>query len=386
MMIAQVHPNGTLKLLSTGYADSGGMKKGIVVGLDEASASIRKAAEEAEQKSNISVDWVTVGASGDHFHSYNSRAAIPVDGNRQEVTAKHMEQVINAAVQSIPIPADREAIHILPQEFILDDNGGIQNPVGLYGSRLDVKIHVVTCPSTLNQNLINAVNRAQMRVGNVVLQPLASAEAVLTKDERELGTTIIDIGGGTTDIAIFHKNAVQFTKALPVGGANFTRDLSIGLQTPMEEAERIKKSVGTVIPEKIQDHEMVDVPGIGTHASRSVSRKVICGILRDRAAELLDLTRDQLWKALGSERLTGGVVLTGGGSVLDGMVELTRETLGIPVRQGVARGVEGLTEELLHPVYATAIGLTLYGGGQAEYRKRNPGKSSGLPWILSKIL
>lgn len=385
MMIAQAHSDGSLKVISTGYANSAGLKKGVVVDLDEAAASIRKAADEAEAKSNTSVDWVTVSAAGDHFQSYNSRGAITIEGNRQEVTPEAMAQVIRAA-QSIDIPPDREVIHVLPQEFVLDDQGGIQNPVGLYGSRLDVNVHVVTCQSALNQNLINAVNRAQMRVKKVILQPLASAEAVLTKDERELGTAVIDIGGGTTDIAIFLRNAVQFTRVIPVGGAHFTRDLAIGLQTPMEDAERIKREHGTLLTEKIEDQETVDVPGMGTRAARSVARKVACEILRDRAAELLELIRDEIRKAMGNERLIAGVVVTGGGSMLDGMVELMQETLRMPVRQGLPLGVSGLTNELSHPVYATAIGLTLFGAEEAGYRKRTVAKNNNSPGFFGRIL
>jgi len=385
MMIARAHPDGGIEVLSTGYANSGGLKKGVVVDLDEAAASIRKAADEAESKSGISVDWVTVGAAGDHFQGFNSHGAITIEGNHQEVTAEETAQVIRAA-QSIPIPPDREIIHVLPQEFFLDDHGGIQNPIGLFGSRLDVNIHVVTCQSSLNQNLINAVNRAQMRVRKVILQQLASAEAVLTKDERELGTVVIDIGGGTTDIAIYIKNAVQFTKVLPVGGAHFTRDLAIGLQTPMEEAERIKKESGTLLTERIQDGESVLVPGMGTRAARSVPRQLVCRILRDRAVELLELIKDQLWKAVENERLIAGIVLTGGGSMLDGMLELTEESLGMPVRQGLPLGVRGLTEELSHPVYATAIGLILFGAEEAGHHKKNVGKSNGTPGFFNRIL
>jgi cell division protein FtsA len=385
MMIARAHSDGSLEVLSTGYANSAGLKKGVVVDLDEAAASIRKAAEEAENKSGISVDWVTVGAAGDHFQGFNSHGAISIEGNHQEVTAEAMAQVIRAA-QSIPIPPDREVIHVLPQEFFLDDHGGIQNPVGLSGSRLDVNIHVVTCQSSLNQNLINAVNRAQMRVKRVILQQLASAEAVLTKDERELGTAVIDIGGGTTDIAIFIKNAVQFTKVMPVGGTHFTRDLAIGLQTPMEDAERIKKESGTLLTERILSDETVLVPGMGTRAARSVPRKVICEILRDRATELLELIKDQLWKAVENERLIAGVVVTGGGSMLDGMIELTEETLGLPVRQGLPLGVRGLTEELAHPVYATSIGLALFGADEAGFRKQSAGKTNSTPGFFNRIL
>jgi cell division protein FtsA len=275
---------------------------------------------------------------------------------------------------------------VLPQEFFLDDHGGIQNPVGLFGSRLDVNVHVVTCQSALNQNLINAVNRAQMRVKKIVLQQLASAEAVLTRDERELGTAVIDVGGGTTDIAIFLRNAVQFTKVLPVGGAHFTRDLAIGLQTPMAEAERIKKESGTVLTERISEGEMVEVPGIGTRGARAVSRKVVCEILRDRAVELLELVRDQIWRAGEGERLVTGVVLTGGGSMLDGMLEITEETLGMPARQGLPLGVQGLTNGLSHPVYATAIGLALFGAEEAGLRKNRPGKANSTPWLFNKIL
>jgi cell division protein FtsA len=385
MMIARAHSDGGLEMLSTGYANSSGLKKGVVVDLEEAAASIRKAADEAEAKSGISVDWVTIGAAGDHFQSFNSHGAVTIEGVHQEVTAVEMEQVIRAA-QSIPIAPDREVIHVLPQEFFLDDHGGITNPVGLFGSRLDVNIHVVTCQSAQNQNLINAVNKAQMRVKKVILQQLASAEAVLTKDEKEMGTAVIDIGGGTTDIAVFIKNTVQFTKVLPVGGAHFTRDLAIGLQTPMEDAERIKKESGTVLTERTLDGEAVVIPGMGTRSARSVSRRAICDILRDRAMEVLELIRDQLWKAVENERLIAGVVLTGGGSMLDGMLELTEETLGMPVRQGLPLGVRGLTEELSHPVYATSVGLTLFGAEEAGYRKKSVGKTNGSSGLFGKIL
>ena len=384
-MIARAHSDGGLEVLSTGYANSSGLKKGVVVDLEEASASIRKAADEAESKSGISVDWVTIGAAGDHFQSFNSHGAVTIEGNHQEVTAEEMEQVIRAA-QSIPIPPDREVIHVLPQEFFLDDHGGIINPVGLFGSRLDVNIHVVTCQSAQNQNLINAVNRAQMRVKKVILQQLASAEAVLTRDERELGTAVIDIGGGTTDIAVYIKNAVQFTKVLAVGGSHFTRDLAIGLQTPMEDAERIKKESGTVLTERTLEGEAVVIPGMGTRAARSVSRRAICDILRDRAVEILELIKDQLWKAVENERLIAGIVITGGGSMLDGMLELTEETLGLPVRQGLPLGVRGLTEELSHPVYATSVGLALFGAEEAGYYKKNIGKTNGSSGFFGKIL
>jgi cell division protein FtsA len=385
MMIARIRSDSCLELISTGYSNSRGLKKGVVIDLEEAAASIRKAADEAELKSNISVDWVTVGAAGDHVQSFNSHGAITIDGNHQEVSAQDMAQVIQAA-QSIPIPPDCEIIHVLPQEFFLDGHGGIQNPVGLYGSRLDVNIHVVTCRSALNRNLINAVNRAQMRVKKIVLQQLASAEAVLTSDEKELGTVVIDIGGGTTDMAVFVKNAVQFTKALPVGGAHFTRDLAIGLQTPLEDAERIKKETGTVLTERVFEDEAVVVPGMGTRAARSVPRGMVCEILRDRAVELLELVKDQIWKPMENRQLIAGVVITGGGSMLDGMLELAEDTMNLPVRRGLPLGVQGLTQELSHPIYATAIGLALFGAEESGHRKTNRGKANSSPWLFNRIL
>lgn len=385
MLITRKLRDGGLEMISTGYSNSNGLNKGVVVDLNEAAASIRKAADEAELKANTSVDWVMLGATGDHFQSFNSRGAITIEGRHQEVRAEEMSQVINAA-QSVSIPPDREIIHVLPQEFFLDGRGGILNPTGLFGSQLDANIHIVTCQTALNQNLINAVNRAQMRVKKVILQPLASAEAVLAKDEKELGIAVIDIGGGTTDIVIFQKNAVQFTKVLPVGGSNFTRDLAIGLQTPIEDAERIKKESGTVLTERVMSDDTVLVPGMGTRSTRSIPRKMICGILRDRAVEILELAGDQIRKATGNDHLIAGIVITGGGSTLDGMLELSEEVLNMPVRQGLPRGIRGLPDELSHPVYSTVVGLALFGSDETEKQKKLLGKTNNSQRFLNKIL
>ena len=385
MMIARAFADGSLELLGTGYSNSSGLKKGIVVDLERAGASIRKAVDEAESAAGISVERVVVGAAGDHFESFNSHGAVTIERNSQEVSAEDMAQVIQAA-KSVAIPPNREIIHVLPQEFFLDDHGGILNPVGLTGSRLDVNIHVITCESALNQNLINAVNRAQMRVEKIYLQQLASAEAVLTPDERELGTVVIDIGGGTTDIAVFMQNAVQFTSVLPVGGAHFTRDLAVGLQTAMEDAERIKKELGTVLTERVSEEESTQVLGIGTHAAHPVSKKLVCEILRARGLELLELVKEQVWRVKENERLIAGIVLTGGGSMLEGMWELTEEILEMPVRQGIPLGVEGLTHDLSHPVYATAIGLAKFAAEEVGFPKKKSSKSNNTNWFFNRIL
>ena len=383
MVIVREQPDGGLELISSGRAESRGLSKGIVVNLDDAAIAIRKAAGDAEKKVSVSADWFRLGAWGEHFQSCNSRGSITVEGERQEVASELTSQVITAA-QSLVIPPDREIVHVLPQEFFLDGQGGIKNPVGLFGSQLDVNIHIVTCQSALIQNLINAVNRAEMRVQKVIAQPLATAEAVLTDDEKEFGAAMVDIGAGTTDIVVFQRNAMRLTKILPVGGHSFTRDLAIGLQTPIEEAERIKKVSGTVLTERIDEEESIVVPGIGTRPQRTVERKIVCDILRARAIELIELIDDQIRAATAGSPLGTGVVITGGGSMLDGITELTEEFLGMPARRGLPMGIQGLSDELTHPEYATAVGLTLFGAGGSMFGPST--KKRGIQWFLGKAL
>ncbi|HSW39982.1 MAG TPA: cell division protein FtsA [Acidobacteriota bacterium] len=385
MMVGKAHRDGGVELVGTGYSESKGLSKGVVVNLDEAAASIRKAADEAELKSGISINWVTVGAAGDHFKGINSRGALSIEGKRQEVTAEDIAQVISAA-QAVPVAPDREIVHVLAQEFFLDDRGGIMDPEGLYGSRLAVNVHLITGQIALNQNLINAVTRANLGIRKVVFQQLASAEAVLTRDERELGAMLIDIGGGTTDIAVYSHNAVQFTRVLPVGGAHFTRDLAIGLRTSIDDAERIKKESGTVLTERVSADKTILIPGISARSERSVSQNEVCTILRDRAAEILELVGDQIRKTLNSRHMPVGVVLTGGGSLLDGIVELTEDLLGMPARQGLPMGIRGLPEELSHPVYSTALGLALMEAEHAGYRGKKKGKKNSPAWLFNRIL
>jgi len=385
MIIARAAGERGVELVSTGYAHSEGLKKGVVVDLDEAAASIRRAAEEAELKSGVSVDWVTVGVSGDHVQSFNCHGAVSVEGKNHEVTQGDVQQVIHAA-QTIPIPPDREIIHVLPQEFFLDNRGEITNPVGLTGSRLDVNVHVVTSEAALIQNLVNAVNRSEMRVKKLVLQQLASAEAVLTPDEKELGVAVVDIGGGTTDLALLSRRSVRFTSVLPVGGEHFTRDLAIGLRTPLEEAERIKKEHGTVSSAGVAADESVEIPGVGTRPPRTLGRSVVSRILRDRAAEVLQLVRGEIDRSGCRAQLTSGAVFTGGGSLLDGLQEFAEEILEMPVRQGLPQGVGGLTADLAHPVYATAVGLAMHGAqGDADGTRRRTQASSS-SWSLNRLL
>lgn len=384
MVTARRLADGGLELISSGRAESRGLSKSIVVNLDEAAAAIRKATDEAEKKAGIPVSSVRLGAGGDHFQSFNSRGAVTVTGERQEVNWNLTSQVI-AASQSLVIPNDREIRHVLTQEFFLDGQGGIKNPVGLFGSQLDVSVHIITCQSSLIQNLINAVNRAEMHVQKVIAQPLAAAEAVLTKDEKELGVAMIDIGGGSTNIAVLQQNAVRFTTIMPIGGNSFTRDLAIGLQTPLEDAERIKKSSGTVSFKTAGSDDPVEVPGLGARPSRTVTRKAVSDILCARATELLELIDERLRQVTDGSPLVAGVVITGGGSKLDGITERAEEILDMPARRGLPMGLKGLSDELLQPEFAAAVGLTLFNTENAMIAPQ-PGRiqrfvSNYLPWV-----
>jgi cell division protein FtsA len=384
-VVARIRSDGRIDVLGSGYARSAGLKKGIVVDLERAAGAIRKAAQEAERKSKHSVDWVTVGVSGDHIESLNCHGAVSISGKHHEVSAEDVAQVIKAA-QTAAIPPERQVIHVLPQEFFLDSRGDIHNPVGLTGTRLDVDVHIVTCDSALTQNLINAVNKAQMRVRKLVLPQLASAQAVLTEDEKDLGTALIDIGGGTTDIALITRDALRYSAVMPVGGAHFSRDLAVGLRTALEEAERIKKEFGSVLVDDIATDDLIEVAGIATSKVRDVQRLALCQILRHRAVELLELAKDQIIRAGCRDPLVTGAVLTGGGSMLGGMLVLAEEFLGMPVRQGLPQGIPGLAEELVHPVYATAIGLAMFAIHDVGARRSHAGKTSTTPWLVSRFL
>lgn len=385
VVVVRVHADGGLEVLSSGYCTSAGIRKGTVVDVEESAAALRKAREEAELRSGRPVDWVTIGIIGDHVEGYNCHGAIPIEGKSRGVTAEDVAQVIQAA-QSIPLKPDREVIHVLTQEFILDNRGEIRNPVGLTGQRLDVNLHVVTCDSSLLQNLVNTVNRADMRVRKVFIQQLASTESVLSSDEKDLGAAVIDIGAGTTGIAIYGRNALRHTAFIPVGGENFTRDLAIGLRTPLEAAERIKRESGTVIVERIAADEVVEAPAVGSGEIRPLSRITACQILRDRAIELLELAREKMEQAGPTAQVVSGAVFTGGGSTLDGMVELAEEILRMPVRLGMPCGLMALSEELAHPSYAGAVGLAKLASQQGNDRKRPPNGSGSSTPLVQRFL
>jgi len=383
-MVARAHRDGRLEMVASGFSDSCGLAKGVIVNQAEVVASIRRAQEEVRSKSEIAADCVVAGISGNHVKSHTFRGVVPVQGRYSEVMAKDMENAIRAAL--IPLSPEREIIHVLPQEFFVDGNGGIRNPVGLTGSQLHVDLHVISCDSALSQSIINAANKAQIEVKRVILQSIASGEAVLTPEEKELGTAVIDIGGGTTDIAVFVKNSICFASVIPVGGAHFTRDLVEALHASREEAERVKVEFGSVLPEHAAPDETVLVQGLGMRGSWDLPRKKICEYLRARGAELLELVRGDILHSGTREKLVAGAVLTGGGSLMGGILEQAESILEMPVRLGLPMGFEGLKKELAHPIYACAVGLTIldaHNAAQPDFQNKPSSPASPIHKILS---
>ncbi len=358
LIMARSYNGGGLELIGSGYAESQGLSKGVIIDSIEVVNSIRRALDDLNLRSNIPVDCVVAGISGYHIKSHVFRGAVPVEGKHCEVTIKDVQNALRAA-QSIPLSEERDVIHVIPKDFVLNSRGGIINPVGLAGSQLNVDLHVISCDSALNQSLINAANKAQLEVKRTVLQSVASGEAVLTREEKEIGTVVIDIGGGTTDIAIFVNNSTHYVSVIPVGGTHFTLDLVAGLQTSRKEAERIKIELGSVLPERIAEDEMIDVEGLGMRGTYDFPRNVICKYLRARGAELFELVKKDILDSGLRANLMAGAVLTGGGSAMDGIAELAENILEMPVRRGFPMGLQGQPEELAHPSYACGIGLTM---------------------------
>ncbi len=366
LLMACLHHNGRLEMLASGSSPTRGLAKGIVMDLAEVVDSIRHVVEEVESKTDISVDSVVVGISGSHIMGHNFSGSIEIKGKHGEVTAKDMQSAVRAA--SIPLSQEREIIHILPIEFWLNGQGGIKNPVGLTGPQLRIKLHVVSCDSALSQSLVNAANKARVKVRRIILHSIASSEAVLTPEEKELGSAVIDIGCGTTDIVVYAKDSICHTSVLPVAGFHFTNDLVEALHTSREEAERIKIEFGTVLPEQIEPEETVGIQELGTRETRSFPRKEVCQYLYDRGAELLELIKNEMFKSVARDRFIAGAVLTGGASRMEGMIELAERILEMPVRPGIPVGFEGLTGDLEHPAYSCVVGLIIL----EACKERNP--------------
>jgi cell division protein FtsA len=354
-----------VEIVGIGTHPSRGLRKGVVVDIDATVDSIKRAVEEAELMADCEITSVYAGIAGGHISGMNSHGIVAVkDG---EVRASDLRRVIDAA-KAVAIPMDREVIHVIPQEFVIDGQDGIREPLGMSGVRLEAKVHIVTAAVTSAQNIVKCANKAGLNVVDIVLEPLASAEAVLTDDERDLGVCLIDIGGGTTDVAVFADGSIKHTAVLGLGGYHLTNDVAVGLRTPFEDAERIKLRFGVASARYLASDDVITVPSVGGRRPREMSRKLLCEIIEPRADEMLSLVRQEIARAGLESRIPSGVVLTGGCAALEGMHELAEEVFQVPVRIGVPSRVEGLKDVVRSPMYATGVGLVRFGFGQSQGR------------------
>src|SRR6266705_638955 len=362
-IIAGPGDEGLLHIHGMGETESRGLRKGVIVNPDAAVESIKRVVEEAERMSGTQAEEVTINLAGSHIMGFNGQAIVAVANRDRMITADDVRRAIDSAC-AIQLPAGREIVDRLPQEFIVDDQDGINDPVGMTGARLAVKVHIVTSPGTARQNAINAVNRAGLVVADMVLEQLAAAEASLTEDDKEFGAALVDIGAETTGLIIYQRGAVQHTAVFPLGGSHFTNDIAFGLRTPIPEAEKIKRTVGCACSTAINDmerSELVEVPSVGGRAPRQLSRQILCDILQPRAEEVLMHVADEIKDAGWERQLSSGVVLTGGGALLHGMTEIAEQVFDAPVRLGHPERDRfgGLVEDIQSPGWAAAAGLAL---------------------------
>ena len=347
----------------------------MVVNIDFTVEAIKQAVAEAEQMAGAEVAGVYAGVAGGHIRGLNSRGVVAVSGRDKEVSEADVDRVVDAA-RAINLPQDREIIHVLPQTFTVDDGDGVREPVGMSGVRLEVECHIVTGAITSVQNVVRSVNRAGLAVEDIVLEPLASAEAVLSADEKELGVLLIEIGGGTTNVALFREGAIWHTAILPLGGDHITNDIAVGLRTPVAEAEELKKRYGCALTARVPAQETIDVPSVGGRKPRELSRQVLSEIVQPRVEEIFMLVARDLNKAGFEDAATAGVVVTGGTSILDGMPEVAEAVFSLPVRRGMPSDVGGLSDVVRTPIHSTAVGLALYGWRHAPRASNGTGEMS----------
>ncbi len=347
-----------LEIVGIGTSPSKGLRKGVVINIESTVTAIQKAIREAELMAGCEIKSVYAGIAGGHIKGMNSQGVIAI--KNREVTSEDLQRVIDAA-KAIAIPMDREVLHILPQEFIIDDQDGIREPLGMSGVRLEAKVHIVTGAVASAQNIVKSCNRAGTDVADIVLEQLASSEAVLSPDEKELGVALVDIGGGTSDIAIFSEGAIKHTSVLSIGGDHLTNDIAVGLRTPMAEAEKIKQAYGCCLTSMVGKDETIEVPSVGGREPRILSRQLLAEILEPRVEEIFSLVNREIIKSGYGDLIASGVVITGGSAILPGMPELAEQVFNLPVRRGKPLNIGGLIDVVNSPIYATAVGLVKYG-------------------------
>ncbi len=362
-IVAERFADDRIEIIGMGNQDSRGLKKGVVVNIESTVNSIQRALQEAELMADCKIRDVYCGIAGSHIRSFNSTGLVPIKD--REVTALDVERAIETA-KAVNIPADQQILHILTQEFIIDGQGDVREPLGMSGVRLEVKVHIVTGAVSAAQNIVKCVRRCGLEVSDLILQPLASSIAVLSDDEKELGVALVDIGGGTTDLAIFTGGAIRHTAVLPIAGDQITNDIAMALRTPTQDAEEIKRRYGCALRSMADPADEFEVPGLGERGPRKLSRHALAEVIEPRVDELYQLVQQALRQSGYEELLSSGIVLTGGSSVMQGMIELGEEIFHMPVRVGIPKYVGGLSNVVQSPRYATAIGLLLEGRMQRQ--------------------
>jgi cell division protein FtsA len=376
-IIADTNGNGSgeLRIVGVGNAVSEGLRRGVVVDLEKTVASIARAVDEAERMAGMPVKGVYAGIAGDHIRSINSRGVIAVSRKDNEIGAQDVDRVVEAA-KAIAIPLDREIIHVIPQEYIVDDQAGIKDPVGMSGVRLEAEVHIITGAVTSAKNICRSIQRAGLKVNDLVLEPLASAHAVLGDDERDLGVVLLDLGGGTTDVAVFFEGSIRHTAIIPFGGANVTNDIAIGLRTPIDKAEAIKIQHGCAVAAMVPPDAAIAVQGVGGRSDRPIPRRTLASMIEPRMEEIFLLANKEVKKNHFAELLGAGVVLTGGTSLMPGVVELAEQVFQMPVKLGAPQGLGGLSANVADPRYSTGVGLVMH-AWQAEHGEEATHRSKG---------
>lgn len=376
-IVGAITPEGRLEIVGIGSHRSNGLKKGVVVNIESTVLSIQRAIEEAELMAGCQIHSVYAGIAGSHIRSLNSHGIVAIKD--REVFPQDLERVIDAA-QAVAIPADQKILHILPQEFLIDDQDGVKEPLGMSGVRLEAKVHLVTCAVNAAQNIEKCIRRCGLEVEDIILEQLASSYAVLTEDEKELGVCVVDIGGGTTDIAIFKDGAIRHTGVIPIAGDQVTNDIAMALRTPTPNAEEIKIKYACALAKLTSPDETIKVPSVGDREPRDLSRQALAEVVEPRYDELFTLVQSELRRSGYEDLIAAGIVLTGGTSKMEGVIELAEEIFHMPVRLGAPQNIRGLTDIVNNPIYSTGVGLLLYamkqhqeGGRSQQHHKEHQG-------------
>ncbi|CAM4417075.1 MAG: Cell division protein FtsA [Legionellaceae bacterium] len=361
-IVGEILPDGSIEVIGLGSHPSRGLKRGVVVNIDSTVNSIQRAVEDAELMAGCQIHSAYTGIAGNHIRSLNSHGIVAIS-NREEVSQADIDRVIDAA-KAVAIPADQRILHVLPQEFIIDTQDGIREPIGMSGVRLEAKVHMVTGALSAAQNIVKCVRRCGLEVADIILEQLASSHAVLTDDEKELGVCLIDIGGGTTDIAIFSDGAIRYTAVIPIAGDQVTNDIALALRTPTQCAEEIKKNHACALSELISMDELIEVPSVGERPGRQLSKKMLAQVVEPRYEELFILIKAELRRSGFEDLIAAGIVLTGGAAQIHGAIDLAETVFRMPVRLGIPQHVTGLPDIINNPIYSTGVGLLLYGQQQ----------------------